>query len=69
MVTQIRQPARWVILINDSDIPGTTITGTAEAALITIVCSSWDALPGAKQRAEQYLQGHTMPAGSTVNII
>ena len=47
---------RWTILINDTDIPGITITPTENSFLVILACRSFEALEDKRQYAENYIR-------------
>ena len=56
----------WMILINETDNPGITITRISDYLLVTIVCRSFEELEDRKKLVEHYLRKETI--NNTVTI-
>ena len=51
---------RWTILINDTDIPGITITPIENYFLVLLVCRSFEELEDKRLYAENYIRNNIL---------
>lgn len=57
---------RWTILINDTDIPGITITPTENSFLVILACRSFEELEEKRRYAENYISSNIIKDTVTI---
>ena len=57
---------RWTILINDTDVPGITITPTENSFLVILACRSFEELEEKRRYAENYISSNIIKDTVTI---
>lgn len=57
---------RWTILINDTDVPGITITPIENYFLVLLVCRSFEELEDKRMYAENYIRSNIIKDKVTI---
>ena len=56
MITNFTPAVRWVILVNDRDVPELTVTPAETGYICSMCCRSFDQIERNRQRVIDYLQ-------------
>lgn len=57
---------RWTILINDTDVPGITITPIENYFLVLLVCRSFEELEDKRRYTENYIRSNIIKDKVTI---